>query len=145
MKARELAAIPEDTRAIGQQLMSETNLYRVIGDHLADILEEEQFAGIYETTGRQAISPSLLAMVTIFQFQESVPDREAAEMVVMRLDWKYALHLPLAYAGFSFCDLSYFRQRLVKHGQEALVFETVLDRVKALGFIKRQGNKGRIH
>lgn len=121
--------------------MSESNPYRVIGDHLADILQDEQFADMYESTGRYAVSPSLLAMVTIFQFQEKVPDREAAEMVAMRLDWKYALHLPLDYPGFDFSILCDFRQRILEHGKEALIFDTILKKVQALGFIKKRGKQ----
>ena len=88
------------------------------------------------------MSPSLLALVTIFQFLEDLPDREAARAVVVRLDWKYALHLPVEYAGFDFSCLSYFRRRLLEHEQSRLVFEAVLARVRALGFLKRQGSSG---
>lgn len=121
--------------------MSETNPYRVIGDHLADILEDELFGDMYESTGRNAVSPSLLAMVTIFQFQEKLPDREAAEMVAMRLDWKYALKVPLDHPGFDFSILCDFRQRILEHGKEALIFDTILKKVQALGFIRKRGKQ----
>ena len=87
---RDLAAMPADIAAVGQALLPESNPYRVIGDHLADVLDDAHFADLYATTGRAAISPSLLAVVTLFQFMENIPDREAAEQVVVRLDWKYA-------------------------------------------------------
>jgi transposase len=35
--------------------------------------------------------------VTLFQFAEVLPDRQAAEEVRGRIDWKYALALPLMY------------------------------------------------
>jgi transposase len=82
-----------------------------------------------------------LALVTVFQFMEDLPDREAAEQVVVRLDWKYALHLPLDDAGFDFSCLCYFRRRLLAHGQERLVFEEMLRKVQALGFIKKRGKQ----
>jgi transposase len=41
-----------------------------------------------------------LALVTIFQFQEGLSDRQAAEAVRGRIDWKYALSLELTDAGF---------------------------------------------
>ena len=69
-------------------MLAPTNPYRVIGDHLADMLADAHFAALYASTGRAAISPSLLALVTVFQFRENIPDREAAEQVVVRLDWK---------------------------------------------------------
>jgi transposase len=122
-------------------LLPESNPYRVIGDHLADILDDAHFADLSASTGRAALSPSLLALVTLFQFMENIPDREAAEQVVVRLDWKYALHLPVTDAGFDFSCLCYFRRRLLEHAQERLVFEQVLGRIQALGFVKKRGKQ----
>ncbi len=138
MRSRDLSQVPPDTAAVGQRLLPATNPYRVIGDQLADLLADVQFAALYKETGREAIWPSLLALVTVFQFLENIPDREAAEMVVVRLDWKYALHLPLDYAGFHYSDLCYFRQRVLEQQQEALIFEIILGKLKALGFVKKR-------
>jgi transposase len=138
---RDLAEMPADIAAVGQTLLPESNPYRVIGDHLADVLDDAHFADLYDTTGRAAISPSLLALVTLFQFMENIPDREAAEQVVVRLDWKYALHLPVTYAGFDFSCLCYFRRRLLEHAQERLVFEQILGKIQALGFVKKRGKQ----
>jgi len=138
---RDLAEMPAAIAAVGQTLLPESNPYRVIGDHLADVLDDAHFAALYETTGRAAISPSLLALVTLFQFMENSPDREAAEQVVVRLDWKYALHLPVTYAGFDFSCLCYFRRRLLEHAQERLVFEQILGQIQALGFVKKRGKQ----
>jgi transposase len=51
------------------------------------VLDDAHCAALYDTTGRAALSPALLALVTLFQFRENLPDREAAERVVVRLDW----------------------------------------------------------
>jgi transposase len=138
---RDLAEIPAAIAAVGQKLLPPTNPYRVMGDHLADILDDAHFADLYDTRGRAALSPSLLALVTLFQFMENIPDREAAEQVVVRLDWKYALHLPLEDTGFDFSCLCYFRRRLLEHAQERLVFEQILGKIQALGFIKKRGKQ----
>jgi transposase len=138
---RDLAEIPAETAAVGQKVLAPTNPYQVIGDHLADILDDAHFADLYDTTGRAALSPSLLALVTLFQFMENIPDREAAEQVVVRLDWKYALHLPLEDTGFDFSCLCYFRRRLLEHAQERLVFEQILGKIQALGFVKKRGKQ----
>src|SRR5258708_2452418 len=111
LRPRDLSEIPPPTAAIGQTVLSPTDPYRLIGDHLAEILQDPQFAALYEPTGRAAVSPALLALVPLFQFQENIPDRDAAHQVVVRLDWKYALPLPLDDPGFDFTDLHYFRQR----------------------------------
>jgi transposase len=80
-------------------------------------------------------------LVTIFQFLEDVPDRQAAEWVRLRLDWKYALHLGLADPGFDFSCLCYFRQRLLTHKAEAKLFDAVLARIRALGLVKKRGKQ----
>ncbi len=132
--------VPKDTAKIGQTILGESNPYRQIGDRFNELFpEEDVFGEMYEVTGRGAISPLLLALVTAFQMLEKAPDRLAAEWVVSRIDWKYALHLPLTYTGFHFTDLYAFRQRLLEHQQERLMFEQLLLKLKALGVIKGRG------
>jgi len=133
--------MPPDTAELGRKLLAAGDPYRVIGDRLADVVRDEDFAALYEPTGREAISPAVLALVTLFQFLEGVPDRAAARAVAVRLDWKYALHLPLGDAGFEFTCLHYFRQRVLAGGAAGLLFETVLERVRALGLVKRRGKQ----
>lgn len=41
----------------------------------------------------------------------------AAQMAVMRMDWKSALRQPLDCAGFHYSDLCNLRRRLLEHGQ----------------------------
>jgi transposase len=132
--------IPEDTAQLGGQLLSESNLYRQIGDRFNELFPEETvFTSMYERGGRGAISPLLLSLVTVFQMMERVADRTAAEQVVSRIDWKYALHLPLTYPGFHFTDLLAYRKRLLAHGQERLVFDQLLQKMREQGLIKTRG------
>lgn len=138
LRERDPSAMPADTAELGRRLLPDGDVYRVIGESLADVVRDADFAELYEGTGRAAIPPSVLALVTVFQFLEGVPDRQAARAVAVRLDWKYALHLPLADAGFAFTVLCRFRQRVLAGGQEALLFEAVLGKVKALGLLKRR-------
>ena len=133
--------IPEDIARAGRKILSEDNPYRRVGDEVQEFLSLEDFAMMYGLDGRGAICPIILALVTIFQFLENAPDRVAAEWVVTRLDWKYALHVSVLWIGFHFSDLSNFRLRLLEHGQERLVFEKVLDWVRSHGFLKKHGKQ----
>jgi len=134
------AEIPAETKQIGQRLFPETNVYRQIGDRFGEIFPgDEIFASMYDPGGRGAEPPMLMGLVTVFQVMERVPDRVAAEWVVSRLDWKYALHLPLDYAGFHFTDLLAFRKRLLEHQQERVLFDSFLGRLRSLGLIKSGG------
>lgn len=132
-------SVPEDTARCGK-LFPEDGLHRTIGDRFGELFPDESaFASLYCTTGRSAISPLLLALVTVLQMLERVPDRTAAEWVVSRMDWKYALHLPLDYPGFHHTALHAFRQRLLAHGEEALVFDRLLSRLQEMGLIQPHG------
>ncbi|MBI4492020.1 MAG: transposase [Chloroflexi bacterium] len=129
--------IPAETAQLGQALLGPEHVYRQLGERFDELFPDESaFGALYEVTGRGAISPLLLALVTVFQMLEQTPDRVAADWVVSRLDWKYALHLPLSYAGFHYRDRCAFRKRLLAHRQERLAFEPVLKRLKELGLIK---------
>jgi transposase len=141
LRVRVNTEIPPDTAELGCKLLPATDPYRVIGEQLSNIVRDEDFAGLYEPTGREAVWPAMLALVTVFQFQEDLPDREAAEMAARRIDWKYALHVPLDYLGFHFTDLHNFRQRLLDNEQEALVFDALLGKIQACGFLKKRGKQ----
>jgi len=77
-----------------------------------------------------------LALVTVLQHMEGLTDRQAAEAVRSRIDWKYLLGLPLNASGFHYSILSPFRARLLEGGQETLLFDRILERLKARGLLK---------
>ena len=133
--------IPADTAVLGQKLLDRDNAYRLIGERLPDLIRDEDFGHLCSPIGGPAISPALLALVTVFQMMEKLPDRLAAAAVALRIDWKYALHLPLEDPGFHFTNLSHFRQRLLEHQAQALVFERLLQKLLALGFIRQRGKQ----
>jgi transposase len=138
---RDRREIPPDTFQLGQKLLDEHNPYRLIGDRLGDLISDDDYADLYASIGGPAISPALLALVTVFQMVEKLPDRQAAEAVKMRIDWKYALHLELDDAGFSFTNLSHFRQRLIEHQAQYRVFDRLLALLVALGYVRRRGRQ----
>lgn len=133
--------IPEETANLGRKLMDEDSFYRMIGDRLPDLIKDEDFADIYSPIGGPALSPALLSLVLIFQMLEMLPDRLAAEAVRLRIDWKYALHLPLDWEGFHFTNLSHFRKRLVENEAEYRVFDLLLQKLVKLGLIRRRGKQ----
>jgi transposase len=132
--------IPEDTHQIGQILFKPENIYRQIGERFDELFPDEDiFKPLYAQGGRGAMPPLLMSLVTVFQMMEKIPDRLATELVVSRIDWKYALHLPLGYKGFHFTDLSAFRHRLKANKQERLLFDNLLGRLQSLGLVRSGG------
>jgi transposase len=124
-----------------RDLIPEGSVYRFVGDVLYAKYNDADYADLYPAEGQPGISPVLLAFVTIFQFLEKLSDRAAANALRVRLDWKYALHLPLNYAGFNFSVLSEFRDRVIKHGAEARLFDSVLVQLREMGLLKRRGRQ----
>lgn len=82
-------------------------------DLLGPIYDDQRFVALFATRGRPAETPWRLALITVMQFAEGLSDRQAAEAVRARIDWKYALGLPLTDAGFDYSVLSEFRARLI--------------------------------
>lgn len=132
--------VPEDTQAVGQGLFADSNLYRQLGERFNELFPEESaLDALHDTTGRGVIPRLLLALVTVLQMLEKVPDRVAAAWVVSRLDWKYALHLPLSYTGFHFTNLNHFRTLLLEKQEERRLLDDVIAKLKTAGLIKERG------
>jgi transposase len=90
------------------------------------VFDDHRFAPLFPSKGQPAEAPWRLALVTLLQFAEGLSDRQAAEAVRSRIDWKYLLGLPLADAGFDSTVLSEFRTRLVTGTAEAVLLDAVL-------------------
>lgn len=133
--------IPAETAELGRELLAEDDPYRLVGEEVGEVLTLEDFAPLYSSEGRGAICPIILGLVVIFQFMENIPDREAAKWARVRLDWKYALHVPLKWGGFHYSSLCNFRKRLMEQQQERLLFEKVLEWVAGHGMLKKQGKQ----
>jgi transposase len=117
------------------------NLYIHLRDTLGTIYQDELFADLYPTRGQPAEAPWRLALVTIFQFLENLTDRQAADAVRSRLDWKYALSLELTDPGFDHTVLSEFRTRLVAASAEERFLEVLLTLCKEHGWLKARGHQ----
>src|SRR5439155_8768900 len=99
MKPQGLEPIPEETVRIAKRSFPKGTLAMQLRDELGPIYTDEQFAHLFPKRGRGAFSPWRLALVTVLQALEGLTDRQTAEYVRGRLDWKYALGLPLDDAG----------------------------------------------
>jgi len=126
---------------VAQKIFPKGNLYLTLGNEIGPLFSDTDFRELYALDGAPAVSPTRLALVTIFQFVENLPDREAADAVRTRIDWKYALHLALDDPGFDFSLLSDFRQRLISHDSGPMMFEQVLKRLSELELLKSGGQQ----
>src|SRR3954467_10044712 len=134
-------SIPEETQRVAHAAFPKGTLCLRIADELGTLYRDDQFAELFPKWGQPAASPARIAMASVLPYGEGLSDRQAAEAVRGRIDWKYALGLELTDPGFDHTVLSEFRSRLV-HGQaELLLLDTLLDRCRELELIRQRGRQ----
>src|SRR5438270_9591957 len=139
MYPQELGSMPEETARVARAACPKGTLAMRLRDALAELYQDEQFAELYPVEGQPAYAPWRLAIVTVLQYAAGLTDRQAADAVRERIDWKYALALELTDPGFDFSLLSEFRLRLVEGGAETLLLDRLLEVCKQHGWRKRRG------
>lgn len=130
---RYIPDVPEETVKVAKAAFRKGNRYMQMRDELGTLFTDEQFTDLFPNVGQLAEAPWRLALVTVMQFAENLTDRQAADAVRGRIDWKYALSLELTDEGFDFSVLSEFRTRLLSTGAEARLLEIML-----VGFQERK-------
>ncbi len=99
-------SIPEETARVARAAYPKGNIYIKMRDVLGTIYQDESFAHVFPQNGRPVEAPWRLALITVIQFMEELPDRQAADAVRGRIDLKYVLGLELTDPGFDFTILS---------------------------------------
>lgn len=131
--------IPEQTILIARAAFPKGNPFMRMRDELGTIYEDHLFAALFSQRGQPAEAPWRLALVTVMQFAEGLTDRQAADAVRGRIDWKYVLGLELTHCVFDFSVLSKFRSRLLEGKAEEQLLSVMLERFKAKGLLKAGG------
>jgi transposase len=133
--------IPEETRRIARAAFPKGTLGIRIADALGTVYCDSQFADLFPRRGQPAEAPARLALATVLQFLEGLSDRQAADAVRGRIDWKYALALELSDPGFDHTVLSEFRTRLLEGTAELRLLDLLLERLRALDLLKARGRQ----
>jgi transposase len=141
MHPQPIPAIPEETAHLARAVLPEGNVFMQMRDELGTLYADEDFRDLFPSRGQPAEAPWRLALVTLMQFAEGLTDRQAADAVRTRIDWKDVLSLELADTGFDFSVLSEFRSRLLAHGAERRLFDLVLEQCRQRGWIKARGKQ----
>src|SRR5262247_3294559 len=113
LASRAVYPIPEETRRVAHAAFPRPSRFMQMRDQLGTLYDDEAFGVLYPQRGQPAETPWRLAVVTVMQFADGLTDRQAADAVRSRIDWKYALGLELTDACFDFSILSEFRARLL--------------------------------
>ena len=76
--------------------------------------------------------------MSVLQFLLDLSDRDAAEAVRCRIDFKYALGLELDDPGFHHSVLGDFRDRLLEDGRADRLLDLALARLKEAGLVRER-------
>ncbi len=134
-----LPSVPDGTARIARAAFRRGNPYVLLRDKLGAVFADVDFADLYPKLGQPAYAPWRLALVTLMQFREGLSDRQAADAVRGRIDWKYLLALDLSDAGFDFSVLCEFRARLLQHEATERLLARLLDAAREGGLLKAHG------
>ncbi len=141
LPSQPLPSVPDDTARIARAAFRCGNPYVLLRDKLGAVFADADFADLYPKLGQPAYAPWRLALVTLMQFREGLSDRQAADAVRGRIDWKYLLALDLADAGFDFSILCEFRARLLQHVATERLLIRLLDAAREGGLLKARGRQ----
>jgi transposase len=141
MYPQELGTIPAETVRVARAACPKGTLAMRLRDALGELYQDEQFAALYPVEGQPAYAPWRLAVITVLQYAENLTDRQAANAVGERIDWKYSLGLELTDPGFDFSLLSEFRTRLVDEGGQTLLLDRLLEVCTQQGWLKAGGKQ----
>src|SRR6187200_1703996 len=123
LKPMAIPPVPAETARVARAAFPKGNLYMKLRERIGTIIHDEDFAPLFAKDGAPGLPPWRLALVTILQFHENLSDRQAAEAVRARIDWKYVLSLELTDEGCDFSVLSEFRDRLLAGSAAELLLD----------------------
>lgn len=128
------------TALLGTSLFSQEDRFRLFALLVYPRLMKvrAQLAATYSAdTGRTAIEPVLLLGVSLLQFLDGVPDRQAVELLRYHAGWNFALNRQLGDPLFHPTTLCRFRERLETHQLSELAFKAILDGLVEAGLVPR--------
>lgn len=142
LKPSDNMMIPADTIQVARGIYPKgDNLWIKMRDELGSIFNDEQYRELFGQRRKPAESPRRLALVTLLQFAEDLTDREAADAVRLRIDWKYVLGLELDDAGFHYSALCKFRAPLLEGSVETQLFDQLPTILKERKLLSEKGKQ----
>src|SRR5512134_756667 len=141
LRPQAITPIPEETQRVARAAFPKGNIYLRMRDEIGTLFDDPMFSPVFPTRGQPAECPWRLALVTVMQFVEGLSDRQAAEAVRSRIDWKYALSLELTDPGGDASVLCEFRARRVDGGAGPALWQAMLSRLKDRGLLKARGQQ----
>ena len=141
IRSTPISLVPEETARVAHLAFPKGNRYLTLRDELGTLFTNSDFTDLFATCGQSAICPWQLALICILQFLEDLTDRQAAEAVRSRIDWKYLLGLELTDSGFDHSVFCEFRKRLIEGKAEQRLLDLLLEQCQKRGWVKPRGKQ----
>lgn len=132
------------TAGLSGSLFEPTDRYRLFAKRVYPCLAQvrSELAGCYcLENGRSAVEPVLMLGVSLLQYVEGVPDRQAVELLKYHAGWNFALNRQMGDGLFHPTTLVNFRQRLLEHDLSPVGFRMVLEALIQAGLVSRQSRQ----
>lgn len=133
-----IAGIPINTYQAARQVYNPSNIYLLIGDQTEKILGEIDLRLLDPYSSQDEEMIYRLALITAFQYDEGVSDEVASDASRKRVDWKYALHLPVLYQGVPVQALSDFRMSLFASPRALRAYGHLLAILRRMGLFQQK-------
>lgn len=141
LQPKPIEPVPDETARVARAAFPKGTAFMRMHDELGTIYDDPLFAQLYPARGQPAEPPWRLALTMVMQYVEGLSDRQTADAVRGRIDWKYALGLELTDAGFDYSVLSEFRDRLIAGGLERSILDVMLVKFRELGLLRARGRQ----
>ena len=141
LRPEPLPPVPAETARIARAAFQKGYPYLAAADVLGEVFTDGAFAALFPRRGQPALAPWRLALATILQFAEGLSDRQAADAVRARLDWKYVLRLEPTDPGFDASVLCEFRGCLVAGEAAWLLFEALPTWARTRQLLRARGRQ----
>ena len=133
--------VPAETASAARKIYNIQHIYLRIGDELEAILTGIDLAQLDPSASLNSDTVCRLALVTAFQYAELLPDPLAEQATIKRMDWKYALCLPIQHPGVAEAALCQFRQNLFSFPNSAKEYSRLLVALGQCGLFARSDSQ----
>lgn len=126
--------IPLETDRTACSVFNPANPYLQIGNQVDHLIPAEFLGNISQLIGVHHKVAAMLVLITAFQYKEQLTDKQAAEAVRVRIDWKYALHLSMISPGIRPSLLCDFRYQLFQDLKSFDAYDEILSELAKIRF-----------
>lgn len=141
LKIETIPEVPAETRRVAQAAFPKGNRWLCLRDEIGTLYSDRDFADLFPAVGQPAAAPWRLALILVFQYAEGLSDEQAENALRSRIDWKYALSLPLDDPGLDASVFSEFRTRLLSGSAQTRLLDKLLDLCGERQWLKERGRQ----